>query len=69
MKDCPSRRACIKCGLLIEHIKNCKHMKCPCGEEFCFICLKGKVDGKFQCGSFNTKCEVAEAQKQIPGAD
>ena len=44
-------------------------MKCPCGEEFCFICLKGKVNGKFKCGSFNTKCKVVEAQKQIPGAD
>ncbi|XP_028402932.1 uncharacterized protein LOC114525716 [Dendronephthya gigantea] len=66
---CPSRRACIKCGLLIEHIRNCKHMKCPCGQEFCFICLKSKAAGKYPCGSFNTKCEVAAVQTQIPGAD
>ena len=41
--ECPARRACPKCLEIIEHIENCKHMKCPtkhCKYEFCFICLQ-----------------------------
>ena len=41
----PSVRACVKCGALINHKEACKHMKCRCGYEFCFICL-GKLDEK-----------------------
>ncbi|CAG8651336.1 8923_t:CDS:2, partial [Diversispora eburnea] len=26
----PSRRACPKCGVIIEHDRLCKHMTCPC---------------------------------------
>uniref|UniRef100_A0A1I8FH06 RING-type domain-containing protein n=1 Tax=Macrostomum lignano TaxID=282301 RepID=A0A1I8FH06_9PLAT len=39
---CPVARACIHCGMIIEHVRFCKHMKCICGQEFCFICLKPK---------------------------
>lgn len=38
---CPSSRACPNCFLIIEHIKDCKHMTCKsCRYEFCFMCLK-----------------------------
>uniref|UniRef100_A0A1I8I302 RING-type domain-containing protein n=1 Tax=Macrostomum lignano TaxID=282301 RepID=A0A1I8I302_9PLAT len=54
VKDVPGRRACIHCGMIIEHVRSCKHMKCICGQEFCFICLKPKnSEGNWQCGSFN----------------
>jgi len=39
--DCPSIRACPKCGLLISHKADCRHMTCTsCTAEFCFICLQ-----------------------------
>ncbi|XP_052809455.1 uncharacterized protein LOC128237919 [Mya arenaria] len=64
--NCPSIRACPKCGQLIEHTEACKHMACRCGQEFCFICLKMKdSSGKFQCGSYKTKCAVAPVQTTI----
>lgn len=64
---CPAVRACPKCGMMIEHKEACKHMDCPCGQQFCFICLKmatGK--NKYQCGSYNTKCEKAPIQTELP---
>lgn len=67
VKDVPGLRACIDCGMIIEHIRACKHMKCVCTKEFCFICLKPKVDGKWQCGSFKAPCTVAPRQTQVPG--
>ncbi|CAG8620161.1 11216_t:CDS:2, partial [Dentiscutata heterogama] len=30
----PSCRACPKCGTIIEHERDCKHMKCLCDQEF-----------------------------------
>ena len=66
--NCPSRRACPSCGMIIEHTKACKHMSCPCGQKFCFICLKkADANGIYQCGSYNTPCSVAAVQKIIPG--
>ncbi|XP_052223195.1 uncharacterized protein LOC127839068 isoform X2 [Dreissena polymorpha] len=64
---CPKLRACPTCGVFIEHIEKCKHMSCPCGTKFCFICLKkSDVNGSYTCGSYNTKCEVAPVQTEIP---
>ncbi|CAH1781576.1 unnamed protein product, partial [Owenia fusiformis] len=68
VKDCPSRRACPQCGMLIEHERDCKHMVCPCGEKFCFICLKSAARGTYVCGSYNAPCTVAAIQTTIPGA-
>lgn len=66
--NCPDVRACPKCGLLIQHKDACKHMECPCKQRFCFICLKkANEQGRYQCGSYNTKCEVAPRQTTIPG--
>ena len=74
----PSLRACPHCGALVEHSAACKHMKCPaCGKEFCFICLS-KRDEKgvwiplygqtgWQCGRYNTSCNPAPRQTNIPG--
>ncbi|PAA76059.1 hypothetical protein BOX15_Mlig023095g1 [Macrostomum lignano] len=68
VKDVPGRRACIHCGMIIEHVRFCKHMKCICGQEFCFICLKPKnSEGNWQCGSFNAPCTIAPRQTQVPG--
>ena len=66
----PSTRACPSCGTLIEHTELCKHMVCPCGTNFCFICLKvraGGPTGAWECGAFNTKCKPAPRQTEIPG--
>ncbi|XP_002732174.2 putative E3 ubiquitin-protein ligase ariadne-2, partial [Saccoglossus kowalevskii] len=66
--QCPSRRACPSCGMLIEHETACKHMVCPCGQKFCFICLtKPNSSGSYQCGTYNSKCRVAEIQTKVPG--
>ncbi|XP_076104094.1 uncharacterized protein LOC143072860 [Mytilus galloprovincialis] len=68
--NCPAVRSCPKCGLLIEHTSACKQMVCPCGQKFCFICLKmADATGKYQCGSFNFKCGVAPIQTTVPGSD
>eukprot|EP00731_Ephydatia_muelleri_P001622 Em0001g1622a len=65
---CPSIRACPKCNSLIEHKDRCKHMVCnllSCKQEFCFVCLRPKVSGSWQCGAFNTKCDTAPRQKRL----
>ena len=68
-KNCPCRRACPSCGMIIEHTKACKHMVCPCGQKFCFICLKkAATSGSYQCGSYNTPCSVAAVQTTVPGS-
>ena len=64
---CPSIRLCPKCGSKIEHEKDCKHMTCPtCFTDFCFICLRTKECGAWQCGSYKDKCAVAGIQTVIP---
>ena len=63
----PSKRACPTCGIVIEHREGCKHMKCTgCNTEFCFLCLKKKVEGSLYCGSYNTVCTVAPVQDELP---
>lgn len=65
--SCPSIRLCPKCGSKIEHKEFCKHMTCKsCGTEFCFICLRTKQCGMWQCGGYNTKCTAAPIQTSIP---
>lgn len=66
LADCPSIRACPKCGMLIYHTRACKHMVCICGQKFCFICLKKAVDGKYQCGTYNSHCKIAPIQVVMP---
>lgn len=62
--EVPKIRACPKCLELIEHSDACKHMHCQvCGHDFCFSCLKGKVNGSWQCGSHRYQCSVAPKQK------
>ncbi|XP_055012342.1 potential E3 ubiquitin-protein ligase ariadne-2-like isoform X2 [Boleophthalmus pectinirostris] len=42
IKDCPSIRACVFCGKLLEHSgMKCKFVICKrCKTKFCFVCLK-----------------------------
>jgi len=50
--------------VIIAHLTACKHMKCTvCDMDFCFICLKPKFEGRWQCGEYFTPCAVARAQK------
>ena len=63
----PSKRACVTCGIIIEHGGQCKHMKCiECKTEFCFICLRKRIEGSWQCGLFNSECSPAPVQLRIP---
>jgi len=63
----PSVRACPnpQCGQLITHLSACKHMICAsCKLAFCFVCLKPRlVSGRWQCGTYATRCPVAPRQK------
>jgi len=70
VSNCPSTRACPKCGVLIYHIAQCKHMACAqCGCNFCFVCLGlMKSDESWPCGSANDRCKVAPRQTSIPDA-
>ena len=66
---CPSIRLCPRCGAAIEHKSNCKHMTCKtlnCNAQFCFICLRIRQDGSWQCGSYNTPCSPAPLQETVP---
>ena len=63
----PSKRACPECGIIIELKEGCKHMKCTeCSTDFCFVCLQKKQGGSWQCGGYNTSCNVAPIQDRIP---
>ncbi|XP_052084224.1 uncharacterized protein LOC127721492 isoform X2 [Mytilus californianus] len=65
--NCPTIRACPKCGLMIEHIDGCKQMQCTCKQKFCFLCLQmANNQGAYICGSTYNKCEKAPAQVEIP---
>ena len=65
--SCPSIRLCPTCGASIEHNHGCKQMKCKvCKSEFCFICLRKRMSGSWQCGSFYTKCVPAPVQTNVP---
>lgn len=66
----PSARACPGCGTVTEHAGGCKHMTCHiCSTEYCFICLKTKVE--HQAGPYDwhhsRPCPVAPVQTVIPG--
>ncbi len=60
-------RACPKCGTVIELSDGCKHMECIlCKTEFCFLCLRMKSQGSWQCGNYDSKCVPAPLQTFIP---
>ena len=65
---CPSIRLCPDCGSLIEHnTEGCKHMTCKsCKAQFCFLCLRTRKDGSWECGSKYTKCQPAPVQTHVP---
>lgn len=67
VEDCPSIRACVFCGTLIEHTEACKHMHCKCGKDFCFVCLRPKESSGWQCGGSGDSCPVAPVQTMIAG--
>eukprot|EP01084_Bolivina_argentea_P176895 306022_1 len=63
----PEMRACPKCLAFIDHSDACKHMTCEkCSHEFCFSCLKPKVNGAWTCSdgvnSVSEQCKVADRQ-------
>lgn len=63
VNDVPAIRACPNCKTLIEHKSDCKHIQCnSCKVNFCFICLKMKVNNEWQCGTYKDVCTVAERQ-------
>ncbi len=67
--ECPAVRACITCGLLINHNTSaCKSVTCSrCKTVFCFVCLKLKIE----CGKtshYYKPCSdgLAPRQTSIP---
>ena len=68
---CPSWRLCPNCGLAIEHKNGCKCMTCKkanggCDTSFCFICLRIKKEGSWQCGGPYDVCQAAPIQDRVP---
>lgn len=60
----PAVRACPRCTTFIAHDVACKHMTChECAYEFCFVCLKTKVNGSWPCGSYSAQCSPAPRQR------
>ena len=67
--DCPIIRGCQKCGILIEHKDKCGHVYCRnCHTGFCFICLKEKKYGEWQCKPYLNTCKLAPRQSTLPGS-
>lgn len=68
-KECPSIRGCPKCGMLIEHKNKCAHVECTnCpGFGFCFLCLREKRNGRWNCRPYWVSCPVAPRQLTLPG--
>jgi len=63
----PSVRACPNpsCSQLLFHIEYCKHMHCQgCKKRYCHVCLKPKLDGKWQCGGSSDRCPIAPRQNE-----
>eukprot|EP00483_Globobulimina_turgida_P000633 UN00633 len=61
----PSIRCCPNCCQLIFHVDACKHMQCRgCKTDFCFVCMKARKDGNWQCGSHSDVCAVAPKQSE-----
>lgn len=62
----PEIRCCPNCCQLITHTEACKHMKCKaCKTDFCFVCLKSKKNGNWQCGNSGTVCPIADRQNMV----
>jgi len=69
LTDCPAIRACPRCGTLIRHTSGCKHMKCRCGCEFCFVCLKKKRKlRRWECSAYGT-CPIVPRQTALPSPE
>lgn len=65
VENVPSIRSCPSCAQLIFHMEACKHMNCSaCHTDFCFVCLKPKKNGRWQCGSYSDACPVADTQTE-----
>eukprot|EP01083_Nonionella_stella_P150235 478245_1 len=63
MVEVPEMRACPNCLAFIDHSDACKHMTCiSCSHEFCFSCLKPKLNGKWQCPTYTIQCPIAPRQ-------
>lgn len=67
--ECPSIRGCPQCGILIEHKDKCGHVSCNnCNLGFCFICMKEKTDGAWQCKPYLGACNMSPRQTSLPGS-
>lgn len=66
VKNCPSIRACPTCGLLIEHMSQCKYMTCiRCHYKFCFACLESaNVCEEKQPACYYAGCATAVVPRQ-----
>lgn len=67
--DVPYTRYCVDCGRCLERKEDRKHVKCICGCEFCFACLKKTERGgsakELRCRLDDT-CTVAPWQTENP---
>lgn len=58
----PEMRGCPTCGQMVNHTEACKHMTCRCTAAFCFVCMKPKLDGNWQCGASSDICPIYKRQ-------
>ena len=67
VRGCPSKRACPRCGVVIEYESACKHFHCAlCKHEFCFICLKSQAEHAQGQWHYSFACEIAPVQTELP---
>ena len=71
LPEIPSLRACVTCGMIVEHNGTaCKNVICPrCKTEFCFVCLETTTEcQRLMPGSYYRKCakSLQPIQTNIP---
>lgn len=57
---------CYRCKNLLEIIKGCRHITCPCGAEFCYVCCKPfkQCKTEFQCSQKHTELAEERARQE-----
>ena len=47
-------QCCPNCHVMIEKVGGCQYLRCVCGHQFCWCCLREKGDKEDQCQTKHT---------------